>query len=460
MSARDEFVRHAKLWRTLEALRSARPDANDSASALAPLAPEARAIAAQNPDHSDAGRLLAAGGAAPADLSDLVGVAPGWVAPRDLERGPRLFFGLHWHIRRLLPIPMWILFVAVFVVGTQIDDLTRQALQRAVSQNIVSQAEFDKATGNDEGASDFRKALLARPAMAPLLTGLAEPNAIETALSNALLALFVAWSLLILFRRKTARILLLRRFNDQLIERRLRAFVTRTLAPYGHVYALADRYFKLTPFGRIMTFNPAGYVLRALMGIWELLRGHWNPLTVAAPGSTMQRVSSARQFTRFCMRLNDRVNANGLTMTNKRRSIIVRTSDAWWRHVVLVLMRSSDAIVMDLSDAGAGSDWEIETLQRLGLLARTVFVARQDATTLDAKVLDWLANGSNRKLLDPASFRWPESAEALAGAALTRHDLRDLQVFRFNRSGVPIDRDAFNAAFFAAISAGVRAKVA
>jgi hypothetical protein len=54
---------------------------------------------------------------------------------------------------------------------------------------------------------------------------------------------------------------------------------------------------------------------------------------------------------------------------------MVRTSDAWWRMTAQLLMDSSDAIVMDLSQMSEGVGWELDLIRESRAARRVVFIA-------------------------------------------------------------------------------------
>ncbi|MBI3439546.1 MAG: hypothetical protein HY054_13025 [Proteobacteria bacterium] len=274
--------------RTVSALRLREP----SADAVARLSDRVLRAAAQNPDHSEAGRAAAAEVLRARGLS----VDPwdasvrGFLKLRNLDRGDMLFFGS---------------------MGALVRDLS--------------------------GAVAFWSAVLLFMSIgAAALTGAAPGGeALRTFLAPTAGISATVWFLASVFRRKLARVTVLRSGGHN--GAALRRFIHRELRAYGHIISLSAD-------------SGAGVTVR-----------------------------SASSYRAVAQRLRHRTVFNLRMLFSEGEGLALSADEAWLSLVVGMLARSSDVLIVDMS---AGSSWAWSELQRLGLLNRAVFVAdwsKQDA---------------------------------------------------------------------------------
>jgi hypothetical protein len=289
--------------------------------------------AAQNPDHSEAGRA-----AAEAELrarrlnADPWRIAvPGFIKREDLEKkGARLFFGAGRTVRAWSG---WIFFL--------------------VFAGILIAAAWAQTRYYTIGISDD----------------------VAGALGIAFLAPLIIWFIATALRRKPARILLLRKFNERHVSDPLERMLTQELRPYGHVASLSDKYIKRDTFGWLGT--AALSLSNPLAAIWFVIgmpiRFVWRLFDRSAMGPAV--VLNARDYRNLAKRLRDRIGLNIQVATTSKEAFLVRTSDAWWQMVVHLLMDSSDALVVDLSQVSSGTEWELDVIREEQTQARCVFVS-------------------------------------------------------------------------------------
>lgn len=174
------------LMRTALALKAERPDGRRLGEAVDRARTEALQAAAQNPDHSEAGRAAALNALKLREVALIPWrlTVPGFIDSKDLGRGLSLFFG--WG--RALRVAFALLAVAA-------------------------------------GAAAITALIVARE-----LAG-------DALLAFAILAL--GWGALSLFRPKPARLLVLRGDDVQDYESAFRAFVGAELCGFGHIWRLA-----------------------------------------------------------------------------------------------------------------------------------------------------------------------------------------------------------------------------
>jgi hypothetical protein len=265
--------------RTVSALRSKAP----AADAAARLSDRALRAAAQNPDHSPEGRAAAEAVLRARGLSiDPWGpTVRSFLKPRNLARGGALFFGAWARVRRL--------FGAAAILGFA-----------GLTALLGALALADRDIGGE-----------------PLRAGIAAATA----------GAALAWFALSVFRRKLARVTVIRPAHQRGAP--LRRFIGRELRGYGHVVTMASG------VGAGAVRSASGY-----------------------------RAAAARLRQRFLFNLR--------MLLSGGEGLALSADEAWRPHVLGLLARSSDALIVDLSD---GASWAWDDLQRLDVVGRSVFIA-------------------------------------------------------------------------------------
>ncbi len=327
--------------RTLAGLRAAKPDHG----ALAPLDAEDLTAAAENPDHSEAGRAAAMEAARDRGLELLRWrlKVPGFIDTADLARGELLFFGWGRAVRVWSGRAIFAYFALILVSAALTPGQAPMTTETRFWIDVAGMR-FD---------SDDVFAVL----------GLAG------------LSVMAIWFFASAFRRRPARVLLLRKFNVRALSVPLERMMARELRPYGHIASLSDKYVRHDNWGwlsmaMLSISNPLAaiwFVIGApVRFIWRLFdRSRMGPVTVL----------SARDYRSLARRLRDRIGLNVQIAVGAKEAFLIRTSDAWWRIVVRLLMDSSDAILVDLSQISEGTAWELEVIREQETAARCVFVS-------------------------------------------------------------------------------------
>lgn len=396
MAKATEYSESLALWRTYPALRDARYGSPSTASLLATLSDAALAVASANPDHSEAGRkaahaaLLARGVPQPPPRL----VAPGFLSPADADRAvPGGLRGREYWLKWIggaLCLPLAVYFFAVAAPASDVE--RERALTAAYRAGVLSDAEYARRDQErpDQSYETYGARDIMRGDIAPYACGYR--RAMNYGASVLILAFLSAcvWCGAMLFRSEPARILLLRKFNNRDVDDHLRRFVARNLVPLGHVFVLADKYYRrprLTLTQLILGYpiiirtlrngyySPSFWASKLVLVPWDAVRGRLNR---SSAGGRI-RISNAGHYRRFGARVPDRLACNAQMMATPRRSVMVQTSDDWWQHTIILLMRSADMIVVDLSDVTQGTEWELDRLVELDLLDRSVFIVREDA---------------------------------------------------------------------------------
>jgi hypothetical protein len=259
-----------------------------------------------------------------------------------------------------------------------------------------------------------------------------------------------------MFRRRPARILLLRKFNNADIDRRLSRFVKKNLSPLGHVFTLSDKYFKRPIFsiGFFLAYwSPLYWAPMLILVPWDFVRGRLDRSSIGG----QIRVWSARDFSKLATRVTDRVSCNTQVMATARRAVLVRTSDAWWKQVIRLLMVSADAIVVDLSDVTAGTEWELDRVVEFGFLPKTVFIVRRDADGAIAQTAELLGRIARHGALNPTVWKEPKKATDESRHAAERMGINEQSFapLAFRDNGKPVDVKELRRRLRDALEAGV-----
>lgn len=368
--------------RTIPGLRRAQP----LAQAADGLDDRALAFAAQNPDHSPAGQAMARAalqarlGAteAQAAMDRVVNDTPtqGFLNAADIANDDRVFFGLGRWLRILAGLAASAATLAS--IGVFVFLMGQPTLKDAVEMGLVPEAEYqaymDMPIGEARSAVEAR--LEALPGVAEVVAG--ENAAVQSA-ANWVWASWLSfplWAFVTASRRKPARVLLLRKFNDRGIGRSLEKMSNRNLRPYGHVFTLADKHFKRNAFLSFVSqfwVGPFTMLMRMVTVPVGMVRRLWDR---SRDGPIL--VWHARDFQNFVRRFEDRGGLNLEMARTQRKAIMVRTSDAWWQHVVEVTMHAVDVIVVDLTEVSAGTVWELQKIPAENVGERVVFTVRED----------------------------------------------------------------------------------
>ncbi len=391
----DRWHKRLALYRSRPVLRATKLDPVRVARLFSRMSDDALHVASILPSHSSAGRLAASEELARRNLPNgsypKLSV-PGFFTPLQLPNAPRIVFGAGASVRQILAGLSASGFA--FALGMMIwnlvaaQDLQAKAISAGISPVVVET--FDGSPSVTEVPTE--------------LAGFSEAHEIVLRTNIALYAgglwifswaamRFTGW-----YRAHPLRVLLLRKFNDRRLGKTYRRLVREELQPLGHVIALADKHVQrpasawLASQFIIATSSFAGAIWVVLTFPVTLIlrffdRTRWGPAFVA----------SARDFRLLAHRLYDRLELNVETSI-VANAYLVRTSDAWWKLVVELMMRSADVIILDVSNVTQGTAWEIETIERLELWGRVVCIARDDSAAAATSSAGNISNDAARTL--------------------------------------------------------------
>jgi hypothetical protein len=166
--------------------------------------------------------------------------------------------------------------------------------------------------------------------------------------------------------REPRRIVAFRRFH--VVEnRQLRKLLTRYLAPYGHVFTLADTSIHLS------------WTVRIPLLLGQLSFIHFRPRSVRDAG----RLKLLGRL------LGQRVRLNVNWLVSYRKLFAIRSSDEYWRACVDSLLERSDLVLVDISLPSDALEWELSRcIERMP--DRTILLAAEEQR---AVVESWMGSG-------------------------------------------------------------------
>lgn len=299
--------------RTRSAFRASAPPPDE----VERLSDRALRAAAANPDHSEEARAAAAEALRARRLSPepwRVRV-PGFITARDLEKGDRVFFGA-WRA--------WVRGVALVAIASLVvaGVLTWAEITREQTDKLEAAASMEPCLASGACTAENLAAELAG------LDGV-WPDFWILALGMLSVVAALAWLALTLLRAKPARLCVVRAQNSTISREPLKRAIASELHPYGHVVVLS------ADAEGIVVKNAAHYRARA---------GELRNLI----GLNLRKMGTARE------------------------TVSLSASDAWRPLMLNLLLDSSDAILVDLSDSGS---WALDAIIAEGAAPRCVFVA-------------------------------------------------------------------------------------
>jgi hypothetical protein len=185
----------------------------------------------------------------------------------------------------------------------------------------------------------------------------------------------LTWIFLTAFRRHPARLLVLRRFNDKKLSRSTENLIVKQLRKFGHAVSLSDKFLRHTQRSDVLRFlgqswlNPivlAWIPIRLILRLFN--RSKYGPIYVG----------DSRDYRNLAQRLRGRYTFNFEMACGTRESILIRSTDSWWKPVVAMAMASADVVIADLSDVADGTTWELERIDELNFYDKVVFIALRE----------------------------------------------------------------------------------
>lgn len=156
-----------------------------------------------------------------------------------------------------------------------------------------------------------------------------------------------------------ARIVVLRPFGMR-YGNPLRRLLKRCLRYYGHVYTLSDE---------TISTNRVFLLLEVL------------PYKLASLCRYRHEVTSDHHYAILHASLSERIARNLNWSFSADKIFKIHTSNAWWQHVVRVLINAADLVMVDLSGNKPGVQWELSELAHYRGMERAVFVASAELDT-------------------------------------------------------------------------------
>jgi hypothetical protein len=164
-------------------------------------------------------------------------------------------------------------------------------------------------------------------------------------------------------RRRSLRFLLLRPFGEPKLAPALRNVVAEHLGPISATYTLSDRAYR--PGFFLALFERCNDLWRFALG------------ALYRPSRLLMSVKNEGSFLNLARILSNVIGPSFKTFAVGDQALRIRATDDWWQLVIDMLMHSVDLIVMDISNVGSGSTWEILQLSKRRLQGNCMFICEE-----------------------------------------------------------------------------------
>lgn len=188
----------------------------------------------------------------------------------------------------------------------------------------------------------------------------------------------VNFSFLIICGRRfegiAVRFLLLRPFGERTMTRDLKRFVVTNLGNIGQVYTLSDQNYRPNSVIRVLDMIGNGFLL------------FFSPFILNSPRVAI--IKTDRSIARLDKFLATAlVRTSVLSFISGGQALNIRCIDALWKNCILMLMRSCDIIVVDLTKVEQGTVWELDQIRAGALLPKCLFIAKYERLNDSGTVL-------------------------------------------------------------------------
>jgi hypothetical protein len=167
------------------------------------------------------------------------------------------------------------------------------------------------------------------------------------------------------FRNRAVRILLLRPFGERRMTRALKRFVRKNPGLAGYVYTLSDRNYKPSLLITLLWRLPAEGIDLLVIFLLGPLLGH---------SKRIASVRNERKFRKLERHLLRKSSPCFWSFMSGSQAFNIRSTDAWWRLCIRMLMHSCEIIVVDLSKVKEGTAWELDQLRERDLFKKCIFI--------------------------------------------------------------------------------------
>jgi len=145
-------------------------------------------------------------------------------------------------------------------------------------------------------------------------------------------------------QKNVGRIIVLRKFNDDLSGNALGRIIKSYLSNYGHVFTLSDKNFRVKWYIRIPVF------------IGQLSLFHFRQRTI----------SKKEDIAKLEKKLSGKIWLNVNWLLSGSKVFSIKTTDAYWKDTALVLLKENRVIVFDISYETTSLEWEFTEIKNLG----------------------------------------------------------------------------------------------
>jgi hypothetical protein len=164
-------------------------------------------------------------------------------------------------------------------------------------------------------------------------------------------------------QKNNGRIIVLRKFNDNVSREPLRRIVRTDLSNYGHVFTLSDKNFNIKWYIKIPLF------------VGQMSFFHFRQRTI----------TSKKDIANLEKKLADKLwlNINWLLSFGKIFSI--KTSDEFWKETATVLLKENSLILFDASYSTESLEWEFAEILKLGYISKIIAITNSKKLLAESK---------------------------------------------------------------------------
>lgn len=157
-------------------------------------------------------------------------------------------------------------------------------------------------------------------------------------------------------QKNIGRIIIFRKFNDDLSKKPLRHIIKTDLSNYGHVFTLSDRNFKIKWYIKIPF----------LLGQMSFFHFRQSTISTKEQLKKLERKLSSKLW----------LNMNWLLSSSKIFS--VKTIDAFWKETAMTLLKENSLIIFDTSYDTESLEWEFSEIKNLGYGSNIIAITNSE----------------------------------------------------------------------------------
>ena len=166
------------------------------------------------------------------------------------------------------------------------------------------------------------------------------------------------------FKQKNiSRIIIFRKFNDDLSKKSLRHIIRTDLSNYGHIFTLSDKNFKIKWYIKIPLF------------LGQMSFFHFRQKTI----STKEDIVNLEK------RLSTKLWLNVNWLLSFSKIFSVKTTDELWKETANTLLKETSLILFDISYNTDALEWEFSEIKNLGYTRNIIAITNSEKLLEESK---------------------------------------------------------------------------